>query len=169
MAIGSKATYKRPAGMNEKGVIAHFLDWKAQQDPFEFIDIDELHEVVRDTKLSDELDVRRRWMSTIRGAGDKLLKLYQRLLYSNPNRLEPGFRASVDDSDKLVNDLPKRLSRLESAKKSAEASLDRIDIAKVPVTDETKPFIAKYEQARDVMKLVDGKFKELAAPAVPAV
>lgn len=136
---------------------AHFLDWNAKHSPGEFTAYNMLFKqitgVARTPQLkSEEVEHLRRHSHSIRKT---LFDKYGREMVSLPG---VGVRASIDDADILKNVVPKKASRLQSARVGFLKTVSNIDQKNIPDTVELKPL--KNWLNREVRELV----KQISAP-----
>lgn len=136
---------------------AHFLDWNAKHKPGEFTAYNLLFKQItgvgRTPQLkSEEVEHLRRHSQTIKKV---LFDTYGREMISLPG---VGVRASIDDADVLKNVVPKKASRLQSARVGFLKTVSNIDQKNIPDTAELKPL--KSWLNREVRELV----KQISAP-----
>ena len=136
---------------------AHFLDWKAQHNPGEFVPYNELLKnitgVARMPQLkSQEVEHLRKNAHAIR---KNLFEKYNREMISMPG---VGIRASIDDADVLKNVVPRKAGRLQSARLGFVKTVSNIDQKNIPDTPELRPL--KGWLVREVKDLV----KQIGSP-----
>lgn len=137
--------------MSNSARAAHYLSWKAVHEPGSFIAYNELLKTItgvgRMPQLkSEEVEHLRKNAHMIR----KLLSdKYDREMVSLPG---VGIRATVDDSDVLKNVVPRKASRLQSARNGFIKTVSRIDQKRIPDTVEMAPL--KGWLQREVKELV---------------
>jgi hypothetical protein len=132
------AKYEVDQGLSKVQRAAHFLNWSALHHPGTYVPFNELLRSIqgyeRKPQLkSEEVEHLRKNGSAIKKA---LWENYKREVISLPG---VGIRASTDDADVLTNVVPKRASRLQSAKNNFVKSVTNIDPTKIPNTPALKP------------------------------
>jgi len=146
---------------------AHFLHWAAINYPRQYTPYNVLVKAVQGySKMpqlkSEEVERMRAGMTRVR---EILRTRFQRELDSVPGI---GVRATVDSADTLTVSLPKRMRRLESAKKAVTQTVSLIDTASIPDTAEMKPWKAWLNKdVGEVMKAITSPDfeKKLLPPA----
>lgn len=154
MARKNGALYVIDQGMSRVQRAAHYLDWFAHGHPGEWVAWNELCRAIQgyQRKLllkSDEVEHLRKNSSSIKKV---LFEKYAREVISLPG---VGVRASIDDSDVLKHVVPKRASRLTSARNSFVTTVEALDPRNIPNTPEMLPHKVWLNHAiKDVMKQI---------------
>lgn len=134
--------------------IAHFLDWAATHRPKEFQAFNVILQAIMGYKhlprlTSEEVKFVQRASSRVRA---EVLKAYKRGFVSQPGL---GVRATVDDSDMVKFDLPKKGQRVQSAMNSFTASVNVVNPANIPKTPEMAPYMKYLRGTKEVVALFE--------------
>jgi hypothetical protein len=147
------SAYKKDDTMILSARCAHFLDWCARNQPGLCIAPNIMCKHIMGYKehtpmlKSKEVVSLRGKYSTIR----KILRVkYERALIVETSA---GVRASIDSEDILINDAPKKIAKVASAKHALVLMDSLIDIKTVPHTAENAPYRKMYSQ--QVVPLLD--------------
>lgn len=133
---------------------ANFLDWSAKNHPGTYVAYNELLRSIngyskKPQLKSDEVERLRKNSHAIK---KNLWDKYKREIVSLPG---VGIRASTDDADVLTNVVPKRATRLQSAKNSFVQTVTNIDPTKIPNTPALKPHKDWLQkEIRDLVKQI---------------
>jgi hypothetical protein len=157
--------YEIQVKMSKPQRAAHFLDWNAKHSPGDFVAYNELLKAItgvgRMPQLkSQEVEHLRRNGYAIR---KHLFEKYGRELVSLPG---VGVRASIDDADVLKNVVPKKATRLQSARVGFIKTVSHIDQKNIPDTAEMRPLKGWLtHQVKDIMKQIsDPSFERKLLP-----
>lgn len=131
-------SYKYPSDFTKTQRIAHFLDWLAKKYPRQFAQYNLITRAINGYRRTPGLKTREVELvrSSLTRAKQILSEDYHRGAVTMPS---VGVRGTIDDDDRAANELPIKMRRLSSAKRSVERTVEGIDPRKV-----TDPKIKKW-------------------------
>jgi len=160
--------YKYNPEHSKKQRVAEFLDWAATHYPKQYVDYPHLAKAVEGYSRmpqhnSKEVELIKSSMS---GVNRMLQTKYGRALDAEPG---VGVRATVDDADLAMIVLPKKMKRIDQAKKAATQVANLVDPSKIPDTPENKPWKQWVKvHVRDVLKTINSpEFEQKLLPPAP--
>lgn len=134
---------------------AHFLDWAAKHFPRQFIPYNLAYAAVMGIDRMPILSSRE--VETFRGTTARIRKVligeYGRELVTMPGT---GFRATVDSTDVLKQQVPRRVGAFIRAKESLKATAGLVNTTEVPDTEELKPLKRWFSRSLgDALKVLN--------------
>lgn len=158
--------FKIEKGQSLSMRVAAFLDWAADKYPGIYTPYNQLVRAVMGYDYTprmankEVMDIRKK-LSHTRGV---LRDQYKREIVSEKDL---GVRATFNDADALMVALPKKVARARSATAALQATVSLIDPAKVPDTEEFKPWKKWLKSdVREALKLASTiENAHLALPA----
>jgi hypothetical protein len=148
--------------------IAHFLDWAAKHLPREVHQFNTIAKAVNGFGHLPRLDSKE--SALIQGVASAVRKVlltdYKRGMVSVRGL---GIRATVDDADIVIYDLPKKAERLQGAITSFASLTNVVNPANIPKTKEMQPFLQFTRQAKEAVGLLysNNLLQKLLPPSTP--
>jgi hypothetical protein len=141
--------------------IAAFLDFWAQEHPYDFAQYNEVLKAIEGFGYMPRLENKEcdGVRSRCYGAGRILRRMHQRELIRHPGL---GVRATVDAMDKIRHVQTKKIARVEGTIKEVVDVDEHIDLKTIPDTPENRPLKQWYQ--RDMRAIL----RQLASPEVLA-
>lgn len=136
--------------------VSAFLLWAAKNNPYQWIPYNVVVQAVNGYRRLPRMDGEEVNLikNTMTGAR-RYLQQNGRELVSQPGL---GVRSTVDDADTLKVALPKKIGRLQAAKRAVIATTSIIDPSKIPDTEENRPW------KRWLSRSVKAAVRELESP-----